>query len=94
MSRGSLTGVLSGVLDLALGIALLIAIGLIAAAGIGGGTYLITGPNRVVGNDYSSPWRPILVVALRLAGAVMVGVALVVLYLTFWTVACGPCSGR
>ena len=81
-------------LDLAHFILALIAIGLIAAAGIGGGVYVIARPNRVVGDDYSSPWRPILVVALRLAGAVMVGVALVVLYLTFWTVTCGPCSGR
>ncbi len=81
-------------LDLALGIALLIAIGLIGAAGIGGGVYVIARPNRVVGDDYPPPWRSLLVVALRLAGAVMVGVALVVLYLSFWTVTGGPCSGR
>ena len=81
-------------LDLAHVLALLIGIVLIAAAGIGGGTYCDRAANRVVGDDYSSPWRPILVVALRLAGAVMVGVALVVLYLTVWTATCGPCSGR
>jgi hypothetical protein len=80
--------------DLALLLALLVAIVLIGAAGIGGGVYVIARPNRVVGDNYSSLWRPILVVALRLAGAVMVGVALMVVYLSFWTVTCGPCSGR
>ena len=80
--------------DLALFIAFLVGIVLIGVAGIGGGAYLIARPDRVVGDDRSAWWRPILVVALRLAGAVMVGVVLVVVYLSFWTVTCGPCSGE
>jgi hypothetical protein len=82
------------VLDFALLIALVMAILLLGAAGIGGGIYLITRPNRVVGDAYSLRSRPILLVALRVAGVAMVGVALVVLYLSFWTVTGGPVSGR
>ena len=81
-------------LDLALGIALLIAILLLGAAGIGGGIYLLTRPERVVDGAYSLRSRPILLVALRVAGVAMVGVALVVLYLSYWTVTGGPVSGR
>jgi hypothetical protein len=82
------------VLDLALGIALLVAILLLGAAGIGGGIYLLTRPERVVDDAYSLRSRPILLVALRVAGVAMVGVALVVLYLSYWTVTGGPVSGR
>ena len=71
-------------------IALVIAILLVGAAGIGGGLYLIVRPGRVVGNAYSLRSRRIMLVALRVAGAAMAGVALVVLYLSYWTATGGP----
>jgi hypothetical protein len=68
---------------------LLIAILLLAAAGIGGGLYLIARPDNVV--DVDSPtWRPIVLVLTRVAGAAMVGVVLLVAYLIYWMVTGGP----
>ena len=58
------------------------------------GVYLIARPSTFVGNFYSPRGRLMLVVVQRVAGAAMVGLALAVLYLSFWTVTCGPCSGR
>jgi hypothetical protein len=67
------------------GVAVFIAILLLLAAGIGGGIYLIGWPSRVVDTTYSQGWRTTSVLVLRLAGAVMVGVGLLLLYLVYWT---------
>jgi hypothetical protein len=74
-----------------LGVAVVIAIMLLLAAGIGGGIYLIGWPSRVVDTTYSPGWRGTLfVVVLRLAGAVMVGIGVLLLYMVYWLATGGP----
>ena len=73
-----------------LGVALLIALLLLLAAGFGGGIYLIGWPSRAVDATYSPGWRATLVVVVRLAGVVMVGIGLWLLYLVYWLVSGGP----
>jgi hypothetical protein len=73
-----------------LGLALLIAILLLLAAGIGAGIYLIGWPSRVVDPAYSPGWRATFFVILRLAGAVMVSIGLLLLYMVYWLAKDGP----